>query len=98
MDALKANVRESLHIVLYINNYYYDFDIQNYVNSKKNQEVLLVLKEKTIDKYFGIKIPQIFIYDKKFPVLMIRNIVITKLEGENGLYYYRVIPETDFPA
>lgn len=95
-DALKANVRDNLHIVLYVDNFYYDYDIEKYIKSEVNQEILIVVGKPILDKYVYLKIPQMFIYEKKFPVIMIRHIVITKLRPEYNHFYYRIIPEMDF--
>jgi hypothetical protein len=94
-ESLRANVRENLHVVLYLNNYYYDFDIIEYITSNKNMEVVLVLKSGTLDKYLGFRIPQLFIYENKYPVIMIRNVVLENMENDKELFYYRIIPEVN---
>jgi hypothetical protein len=92
-EFLRANVRKNAHIVLYINSYFYDYDIHEYLNSKVNLEVLISLKTNVLDKYAHVKIPQIFFYDNQYPVRMIRNVKIARIDYKDSLYYYQVIPE-----
>jgi hypothetical protein len=79
-----------------VDNFYYDYDIENYIKSKVNQEILIVAVKPVLDKYLYLKIPQMFIYEKKIPTIMIRHIFITKLKPEHNHFYYRIIPEMDF--